>query len=283
MSKLAQRLLIFFIGVPAVIGIVLVQFMNHLPLNIVILAASVIACIEMHSMCGLKTSLLPKWLLIPLSALMPLSAYLFMILNINLDYIIWIFALCAVVLMAAECFFRKSFEDSIPRLSVSVFIVFYSGYLFTFIQRIGHFRNSTFFLSLFFFIVFIHDSLAWLFGVLFGKNNRGIFPASPNKSVAGCIGGIAGAVASCILAKIIWPEFLGGNFIKPVVLGILCALGAITGDLTESVFKRSAGVKDSGKVILGRGGMLDSVDSLLFTAPIFYIAVFFLFSPGFAG
>jgi len=183
--------------------------------------------------------------------------------------------------MAAECFFHKTFEESITRLTASVFIIFYSGYLITFIQRIGTLENSTFFLALFFFTVFINDSLAWLCGVLFGKNNRNIFAASPNKSLAGFIGGIFCAILGCILAKLIWPDFLPGSFVKPVILGFFSALAGITGDLIESVFKRSAEVKDSGNIIR-RGGYLDSMDSLLFTAPVFYALIYFLYIYNFA-
>lgn len=277
MSKVTKRLLIFFIGVPSVLGLVLVQFLCHLPLNIAVIAGSAISCIEMYNMSVKRTKLLPKWLIVFLAVLLPASEYVFMLLNLNLDYMIWIFSLCAIILLMTECFMHKSFDDSIVRLSTSVFIVFYSGYLFTFIQRIGDFKDSTFFLALFFFTVFFHDSLAWLFGVLMGKNTRGIFAASPNKSVVGCLGGLFGAVASCVLAKIFFPCLMPGSFFKPVIIGLFCSVGAITGDLVESVFKRSAGVKDSGWIIMGRGGLLDSVDSLLFTAPIYYVAVHFLF------
>ena len=277
MSKIAQRLLVFFIGIPLVLGIVFVQFFHHMPLNIAVIASSVIACLELYKMFSNKTALLPSWLLISLSALFPIVAYLFMIFDFDFDYLTWIFAFSVMILMAAECFFHKTFEESITRLSASIFIIFYSGYMITFIQRIGTFSNSTFFLSLFFFTVFINDSLAWLFGVLFGKNNRNIFAASPNKSIAGFIGGIFFAILGCILAKLIWPDLLPGSFVKPVVLAFVSALAGISGDLIESVFKRSCQVKDSGNIIPGRGGFLDSVDSLLFTAPVFYILVYFLY------
>lgn len=277
MSKVAQRLLVFFIGVPVVIGIVLVQFFFHLPLNVVIIASSVIASLELYSVFEKKCELLPKALVVSLSALLPVAAYLFTIFDYNLDYLTWIFIFAAMILMATECFSHKTFEESIVRLSLSTFVVLYSGYLLTFIQRIGNLENSTFFLALFLFTVFINDSLAWVFGVLFGKNNRNIFAASPNKSVAGFIGGIVFSIAACVLAKLIWSDFLPGSIIKAVILGVLCAFGGITGDLIESVFKRSADVKDSGQIIPGRGGYLDSIDSILFTAPIFYIATYFLY------
>ena len=62
-------------------------------------------------------------------------------------------------------------------------------------------------------------------------------------------------------------------------MGFAVATAGITGDLIESVFKRSAGVKDSGSIIPGRGGILDSIDSILTAAPVYYILVYILYNP----
>ena len=95
--------------------------------------------------------------------------------------------------------------------------------MLTFITRISTFEHSVLFLSLFLFLVFICDSLAWLFGVLFGKNNRGYVAASPNKSIVGFIGGYIGSIGSALLARCIWPEIFYGSFVKSIFLGILVA------------------------------------------------------------
>ena len=113
--------------------------------------------------------------------------------------------------------------------------------------------------------------------MLFGKNNRGYIKASPNKSIAGFIGGIAGSILSGLLGIYIWPEIFIGSILKIIILGIIVAIAAIAGDLAESVFKRSAGWKDSGRVIPGRGGILDSIDSILMAAPVFYIFTILFF------
>ena len=275
MNKVVQRLLVFFIGIPVVLGIVYCSYLNHLLLNIVLVVCSGIATSELYNLYAKKTPLLSKPFLIILSSLMPIVAYLSVIFNFDTEYINWTFIFSIFLVLAVEVFTHKTFEDSNLRISSSVFVIFYGGYLLT---RISTLQNSVLFLSLFLFLVFICDSLAWLFGVLFGKNNRGYVAASPNKSIVGFIGGYIGSIGSALLARCIWPEIFYGSFVKSIILGILVASSGIIGDLVESVFKRSSDTKDSGNVILGRGGLLDSIDSILYAAPIFYVAVHFLYS-----
>lgn len=282
MNKLVKRLLTFFIGIPLVLGIVFMDYWNHLPINALACIVSAIAAAELYDIFRKKTPLLNKILIVVLSCAMPLIGYFlirFGSSTADIDYSNWAFLIAVMILMGTEVFGHKTFEDSNTRLSASVFIVFYCGFLFTFLTRITLFKESTIFLGLFLFTVFMNDSLAWLFGVLLGKNNRNIFAASPNKSLAGFIGGIIGAIISCVLAKFIWPEIFYGPIYYSVILGFLCSAAAITGDLIESVFKRSAEIKDSGNIIPGRGGILDSIDSIVFTAPVFYVVSYFLFKP----
>jgi phosphatidate cytidylyltransferase len=110
---------------------------------------------------------------------------------------------------------------------------------------------------------------------MFGR--RKLAPAvSPAKTVEGAIGGlvlatIAGAVAGPRLSHI-------ASLTPPVgaLIGLFVAAFGIVGDLFESLLKRSAGVKDSSALIPGHGGVLDRVDSYLFAAPCFYIALTWL-------
>ena len=134
-------------------------------------------------------------------------------------------------------------------------------------------------LSPFLIMVFFTDSVAWFFGVLFGKSTRGFVKASPNKSLVGFMGGLLGAAAAGVLGYFIWQDFFEGGLVKLIITGVLIAFSSIVGDLAESVFKRSAGIKDSGNIIPGRGGMLDSLDSIVMSAPIFYILFSIFFGP----
>jgi phosphatidate cytidylyltransferase len=130
-------------------------------------------------------------------------------------------------------------------------------------------------------IVIANDSLAWVFGILFGKNNRNFIAASPNKSIAGFVAGLAASTLVGMGIALLFPKiFMSARFaplVSGVILGVLTGIAGMLGDLAESALKRSAGVKDSGFIIPGRGGVLDSIDSLAFAAPVYYVVYRLLF------
>jgi phosphatidate cytidylyltransferase len=123
-------------------------------------------------------------------------------------------------------------------------------------------------------IVMTGDSAAYYVGSNFGKHK--IYPAvSPKKSVEGSLGGLAGSVAGAFVSKaIFFPELSAFDCVATaLLLGVLGQLG----DLFESLIKRSCGVKDSGSIFPGHGGILDRLDSILFAGPVaFYYAYFLL-------
>ena len=117
----------------------------------------------------------------------------------------------------------------------------------------------------------------WYNQRIFGKGTRGYIAASPNKSIVGFIGGILSSITAAILFKVLFPNIITTSYGNLAIIGFFTSLAAIVGDLIESVFKRSCNIKDSGNIIPGRGGVLDSIDSILIAAPIFYICYHFLF------
>ena len=110
------------------------------------------------------------------------------------------------------------------------------------------------------------DTCAYFAGNLWGK--RRIWPkVSPKKSVEGCLGGILGSVLVCLGFGIYHDTMTGIS----VCLGIFLAVFAILGDFFESALKRAHGVKDSGILLPGHGGMLDRLDSFLFVVPAYTV------------
>jgi len=100
-------------------------------------------------------------------------------------------------------------------------------------------------------------------------HKRGIFTVSPNKSLEGLLAGMAGSVGFAFLGPVLLPGIVPRSWPTLLALGLACGVAVVAGDLFESAIKRSAGVKDSGSIVPGRGGILDSFDSLLFAAPVF--------------
>jgi phosphatidate cytidylyltransferase len=122
-------------------------------------------------------------------------------------------------------------------------------------------------------VTWLSDTGAYLVGRPLGRH-RLIPHVSPNKTWEGFIGGLVCAALTGALA--IWVFGLGVNPLIGAVMGIILSLVGVVGDLAESVLKRQAGVKDSGHLIPGHGGMLDRIDALLFTFPAGWLLAAFV-------
>ncbi len=113
------------------------------------------------------------------------------------------------------------------------------------------------------------DIGAYTFGKFFGRTR--LSPISPKKTVEGAIFGISGSIFVAIVGAwfLHWPSWQ----LSGVILGTLVGISSLLGDLTESMMKRDAGVKDSGQLIPGHGGILDRTDSYVFTGALVYYFV----------
>lgn len=117
-----------------------------------------------------------------------------------------------------------------------------------------------------FLIIWSNDTFAYLSGRFFGKHK--LFERiSPKKTWEGSVGGFIFA----ILTGFIFAYFINEQYILWIVGAIIISIGGVIGDLIESKFKRIAGVKDSGNIMPGHGGILDRFDAIMFAAPFFYV------------
>lgn len=286
MSKTIERLLTFFIGLPVVLCITLIKWNDHLPLHVLMVVVTYIAACEMQHLLSQKMQTQNACFTGVLAASIPFVTAVCLQLKLpQTNNIILLAGVLAVFIsLTAEVFPREKnrskdnlFEPALERVSSTVMTVFYCGLLMSFLSRITVWEYSQAALVFMLLMVFGNDSLAWLFGVLLGKSTKGIVKASPNKSLVGFLGGFF----SCLLVAFLYWKFQSAyhqfHLWQVLLVGGICSLTSDLGDLVESVFKRSAVIKDSGKIIPGRGGMLDSIDSILFTAPVFYLVSTLLF------
>ncbi|MCR4940698.1 MAG: phosphatidate cytidylyltransferase [Treponemataceae bacterium] len=275
MNTVFQRLFVFFLGIPLVILITAATFCNHLILHLTIIAVAIISTLELHKIVKTRNHIQPLPFVLLLTTLIPFITYITVLFDLSTHWISLTFVASFLLVMAKEIFgYDKetaSFEKSIQRISSSFFIIFYCGYLISFVSRMTSWEEASVLISFFLLLVFGSDSIAWLFGMLLGKNNKNIFKASPNKSIAGYIGGVAGPLLIGLVGWKTVPYLSGQSLLPILIISFVTALTSIIGDLVESVIKRSSNFKDSGHVIPGRGGLLDSIDSILFSAPSFFL------------
>lgn len=183
------------------------------------------------------------------------------------------FLILFVLGLCLRQFFSRSNTAGILAISTTLFGLMYVPWLLNFIQKINFFPgvDGHYYLLYFLVITKFSDTGAYLVGSLIGRHKM-IPRISPGKTWEG----FAGALAVSVLASFLFVYYLGDRmagmtWTHAVVLGLLLGLAAVVGDLIESIFKREAGVKDSGKFFPGIGGILDLLDSLLFNAPIMYL------------
>lgn len=273
MNSFTKRLILTITAVPLLFCLIyFLPHYNHLAFAVLALISTIVASYEMHHLLfgNSNKSLVPPWV----AALLPIAQYLELTFLPTLPLLLLAFSAIALYGLTKEIFVgaKDDFVSTMERSSKTLFLLFYPGFLLTFIIRILFLSEAKLLLLMLFLLAFGNDTFAYIFGMLFGKRSRNILAVSPNKSLIGFIGGgVMTLVLSLLMSQLIPPL---KALIAPhhaIILGLIVAVTGNLGDLIESVFKRSAQVKDSGKIILGRGGLLDSIDSLLASTPFFYL------------
>lgn len=184
------------------------------------------------------------------------------------------FALAAIFLSCAiyTLFTFKDIKNAAAEAGQLFFGIIYIPYLLGYLVLLRSHPHGAKWILLIMFIVMSGDSAAYFIGSRFGK--RKLYPeVSPKKSIEGAVGGLAGSLLGVMLAKLLFfAEISAGDALFAALL--IGSLGQI-GDLFESLLKRSCGVKDSGTIFPGHGGILDRLDSIIFAAPAaYYYALF---------
>ena len=192
--------------------------------------------------------------------------------------IIFVLGLCV------RQFVSKSNTMGIVAISTTLFGLMYVPWLLNFFQKINYYpfanpKSGHFYLLYFIAITKFSDLGAYAVGSLIGKHKM-IPRISPGKTWEGFAGAIITSTVLSLLFAHYGGRYLQGiTYLHAIILGVLLSAAAVVGDLIESLFKREAGVKDSGRFFPGIGGMLDLMDSLLFNAPLMYLYIRHVLAP----
>ena len=270
MNIIKRRLPVIIIGIPSVL------FILNEGGQLFFMALTIVALICINEFYGIAKSkeLEPNTILGNLSVV--LISYLYF--NIYQNSLVEFLSISFLVIIAI--IFFESFKNSKkPLLNISVTFmgVFYIGVLFTSLIALRQYDsfNGTHFTLAMIVSVWICDSFAYIFGKLFGKKKL-IERLSPKKTVMGFIAGICGAFISMYSLNhfdvIRYGLSLQSIFIFAFIIGFFGQWG----DIAESMLKRDANIKDSGKILLGHGGFLDRCDSLIFTSPLVLLYALYL-------
>lgn len=165
-------------------------------------------------------------------------------------------------------------QDAVRSLSASFMAQLYIAVPLALMNIVYHITPGL--LLLLFILVWVNDTFAYLIGRTFGRR-RLWERISPKKSWEGFWGGLAATVAAAAVCGMVWNHAFGGYGIAAmIVIGLATSISGTLGDLVESLLKRTVGVKDSGNLIPGHGGILDRIDSILLVIPTVLVAIFFM-------
>jgi phosphatidate cytidylyltransferase len=268
----------FRIGLIAVTFPLLIIFIfflpgfTHLAFNIALVAVTVIGAFESEALMrarGISTSRV----FVPLFAgTLPALTYLEVAGIIPPEGLPLGTALVFSVVLVRSIVFQRT--STLPNIlsfvSSSFFVLLYPGFFLSFIVRLSSLPSASILIAFFLSLVFGNDMSAYFAGSLWGGSTRLGLPVSPQKSVVGFTAGLLGSLIVVLLYHFLAPGSLPFSLAGRLFMGSAMGVLVIIGDLVESGLKRSAGVKDSGIAIPGRGGVLDSVDSMMLSAPLFY-------------
>ena len=238
-----------------------------------VIEAAGMRCYRMWGMAGCVALVMGSWFFFKGGVLAPKAQYF-------TQFVLIVFILGVFI----RQFPQKNNPQPIQTMACTIFGLMYVPWLLSFIALINYSfeavssaqdaqREGRYFVLYLILVTKFSDIGAYVFGMTMGKHKL-IPRISPNKSWEGVFGGFFGSMVASYGSFYLMRQPLernGLDWIDATVLGLLLGVVAIIGDLAESLVKRQANIKDSGRMLPGIGGALDLVDSLLFTAPVLYV------------
>ena len=281
-TKFWQRVLLLSVFLPLFFVLIfLLPQRHHLALNVCAVLVSVGGALEVLLLIrrkGISTS----YLFPVLSGLLPLAAYAEVAGYLSSGWVLG--TLVGLISLALLDGVRIRSETELPevmqRISASILVLLYPALFMTYIVRLTALSFPSLALLFFFSLVFSNDIMAYVAGMLIGQRLRArrasrnlptmVLAVSPNKTPIGFVVGFLFSVAMALLFRWVFPASITTGYGGVALIGAVVGCTTILGDLVESALKRSVQVKDSSGVLPGRGGLMDSMDSWLISAPAFY-------------
>lgn len=269
----ATRLLLIAVAFPVLGALIfIVPQLHHLAFNLAVAAACIVGALEARALFegrGISTA---RYLAPALAGTLPLSVWLEVAGLIPARWALaWLTASVGIILVRSV--FQKDsrrIAEFLSFVSSSIFVLLYPAFFLSWVVRISALPQPSLSILLFLGLVFGNDMAAYFAGSLWGSSTRLNLAISPQKSVVGFAAGLVGTGIIYTVFRVAVPSLLPSGIMGGIAFSVLTGAAVILGDLAESGLKRSASVKDSGMVIPGRGGVLDSVDSMILSAPLFY-------------
>jgi len=231
---------------------------------VVVLTVTVLGLYEFFTMLEKKGISIFKYFGIGMGVIIPASILFHFELTKGWELLFIVVAFLFLIIMQ---FKRRESQGAVVGISTTIFGVLYVAWFFSFLIKIRFLPGGIGLVTAVLVITKLGDIGAYSVGSIFGRVPL-IPRISPKKSVEGALGGLIFSIAGALVSKPLMPDSF--SFFHLALVGVCMGILAQLGDLSESLMKRDCGIKDSSTVIPGIGGVLDLIDSLLFTAPVFY-------------
>lgn len=255
---LVKRLISASVLIAIIVATIFLKWLFNLAMIVFI----VIGLYEFFTMLEKKGISIYKYFGIAIGTIIPVSVMSRFELTKKWELLFIVLTLLFLIVMQ---FKRRKNTGVIVDISTTLFGILYISWLFSFLVKIRNLGQGTGLFVSILLITKLGDIGAYLIGSPFGKTPL-ISRISPNKSVEGAVAGLVFSVLGALISR----PFLNLSYPHLVFMGIFMGVLGQLGDLSESLIKRDCQVKDSGNILPGMGGILDEIDSLLFSAPAFY-------------
>jgi phosphatidate cytidylyltransferase len=239
------------------------------PLHFLLLLTFIVGLglLEFYQMLLAKGFPCWRWLGVPFGLVLPVAFYAGG--TANQVAVVTI----VMLLFIAGLFTRRELMTAVQSVAFTLLGVFYVGWLLSYVLMLRLLIDGLYYVFYVFTVVWLGDAAALVGGTLMGRHK--LAPSiSPGKTIEGAVSGFLGSLCGALLGGF-W--FLGHfTVLQCLTVGSMLAVLGQLGDLSESFLKRSSGIKDSGTLIPGHGGILDKIDGILFGAPALYYYVIYV-------